>query len=254
MSNQPQRADAPTPAPSQAGIYDYMLGGEHYTEADREAAQKALAIAPESRPATIENRAFLQRAVRYVAGRGVRQYVDLGSGFPTAGPVHEVAAEIIADPRVLYVDRDPKVIEVSREIVRSPDVVTVAHDIRSPWDIIDDPQTARIIDWSRPVAVLMVAILHFLTSVMRLTPARSSRSFATTWHPAASSSCRTNRSATALARPRRPPAPGTAPDHRWCSARRRRSSDFSAALTWWSRGWLPCRNGVPTDPRPTLRP
>ncbi|HEX6523286.1 MAG TPA: SAM-dependent methyltransferase [Streptosporangiaceae bacterium] len=149
--------------PSHAGIYDYMLGGTHYSEADREAAEKALAIAPGTRLAAIENRAFLKRAVRYVAGHGVGQYIDIGSGFPAAGPVHEVAAEIIPDPHVLYVDRDPRVTAVSREVIRSPNVATVAHDIRDPWDIIDDPETARIIDWSRPVAVLMVAILHFVS-------------------------------------------------------------------------------------------
>src|ERR1044071_9567759 len=93
--------------PSPAGIYDYFLGGHHYSEADRAAAEEALAIAPEARFAARENRAFLQRAVRYCAARGVRQFIDIGSGGPTAGPVHEIAAEAGPDPRRLYVDYDP---------------------------------------------------------------------------------------------------------------------------------------------------
>jgi len=146
-----------------AGMYDYFLGGTHHSAADREAAERALAIAPEARPIALENRAFMQRAVRYIARRGVRQYIDIGSGFPTAGPVHEIAAEIVTDPRVLFVDYDPAVIALNRELLQSPNIVTVAHDLRRPWDIIDDPGAARLIDWSEPVAVLMVAILHFVT-------------------------------------------------------------------------------------------
>ncbi len=97
----------------------------------QQAAERALAIAPETRFAALENRAFLHRAVRYVAERGVRQYIDIGSGYPTVGPVHEVAGQIVADPHGAYVDYDPDV--------------------------------ARLIDWSEPVAVLMVATLHFVT-------------------------------------------------------------------------------------------
>jgi hypothetical protein len=158
--NSPQRSSTATPTP--AGIYDYLLGGHHFSAADREAAEKALAIAPAAGPEARENRAFLQRAVRYVAGQGVGQYLDLGSGYPTVGPVHEVAGEIVADPHVVYVDYDPEVAALSRDMLHSPSTVAIAHDLRHPWEIIDDPDTARLIDWSRPVAVLMVAILHFV--------------------------------------------------------------------------------------------
>lgn len=149
--------------PSPAGIYDFLLGGDHHSAADREAGEKALTIAPEGRFAAVQNRAFLQRAVRYVSECGVRQFIDIGSGYPTAGPVHEIAAGIVADPHVVYVDYDPEVAALSRTLVRSANVTTVVHDLRRPWDIIDDPDVARLIDWSQPVAVLMAAILHFVT-------------------------------------------------------------------------------------------
>jgi len=149
-------------APTAAGIYDYLLHGEHHSPADREAAEKALAIAPEARFAALENRAFLQRAVRHIATTGVRQYIDIGSGYPTAGSVHEVAAEVVADPHVVYVDYDPAVARLSQTLLRSANIATVVHDLRHPWEIIDDPDVARLIDWSKPVAVLMVAILHFV--------------------------------------------------------------------------------------------
>jgi hypothetical protein len=97
----------PAPGPSQAGIYDYLLAGDQHTPADRAAAEQAMVAMPQIRLAARENRAFLQRAVRYAARHGVRQYLDIGSGFPAAGPVHEVAAEVIADPHVVYVDHDP---------------------------------------------------------------------------------------------------------------------------------------------------
>lgn len=149
--------------PSPAGIYDYLLSGHHHTAADREAAEKALALAPEGRFAAAANRGFLQRAVRFIAERGVSQFIDMGSGFPTAGPVHEIAAQVVTGPHVVYVDYDPAVAELSRALVRSPDVATIVHDLRRPWDIIDDPEVDRLIDWSQPVAILMVAILHFVT-------------------------------------------------------------------------------------------
>jgi hypothetical protein len=151
-----------TDRPSSAGIYDYILGGQSHTAADRDAAERALALAPDFRFAALENRAFLQRAVRYLAGRGVRQYIDIGSGYPTAGPVHEVAAEIVTDPHVVYVDYDPAVADRSRALVTSPYVAAIRHDLRQPRDIIDDPDVTRLIDWSRPVAVIMVAVLHFV--------------------------------------------------------------------------------------------
>jgi O-methyltransferase involved in polyketide biosynthesis len=160
--NRTQQAGARPRPPTAAGIYDYLLGGSHHGVADRKAAEEALALAPEARFAARENRAFMQRAVRYAAAHGVTQFVDIGSGYPATGAVHETAAEIVDSPRVLYVDHDPLVAAFSRKTIRSPHVAAVMHDLRHPWEIIDDPVTAQVIDWSRPVAVLMVAILHFV--------------------------------------------------------------------------------------------
>lgn len=163
MSNPQEATDPAAKVSSPAGIYDYLLGGANHSAADREAAERALAIAPETRSAAIENRAFMQRAVRYIAERGVTQYIDIGSGFPTVGAVHEIAQQFTADPHVVYVDYDPAVSSLSRELLRSPNMVTAVHDLRRPWEIIDDPDVARLISWSEPVAVLMAAILHFIT-------------------------------------------------------------------------------------------
>lgn len=151
-----------SPGPSQAGIYDYLLDGDQHSPADRAAAEQAMAAMPQIRLAARENRAFLQRAVRYAARHGVRQYLDIGSGFPATGPVHEVAAEIVADPHVVYVDFDPAVIAVSRELLRSPWLTAVNHDFRRPADILGDPAVAALIDWSEPVAISLVAVLHFV--------------------------------------------------------------------------------------------
>jgi hypothetical protein len=162
MSSPKQSARPPVPVSSPAGIYDYLLGGNHHSAADREAAGKALSIVPETRYAARENRAFVQRAVRHIGRQGVSQYIDIGSGFPTAGPVHEIARETITDPHVLYVDYDPLVTALGHELLNEPCTVIARHDLRRPWNIIDDPDAIRLIDWSKPVAVLMAAILHFV--------------------------------------------------------------------------------------------
>jgi S-adenosyl methyltransferase len=148
--------------PSQAGIYDYLLDGDQYSPADAAAAEQAMVALPGMRLAARENRAFLQRAVRYAARHGVRQYLDVGSGFPAAGPVHEVVAEIVADPHVVYVDYDPAVIAVSRELLHSPRLTAVNHDFRRPADILGDPAVSALIDWSQPVAISLAAVLHFV--------------------------------------------------------------------------------------------
>ena len=119
MSSFPRSSDSDDVEPTAAGIYDCLLGGQYHSAADEQAAHKVLAIAPEARFGAVENRKFMQRAVRYVAAQGVRQYIDLGSGFPAEGAVHQTAGEIVADPHVVYVDYDPAVAALSRAMVRS---------------------------------------------------------------------------------------------------------------------------------------
>jgi O-methyltransferase involved in polyketide biosynthesis len=166
MVNRPDRQDATAryamTVHSSAGMYDYLLGGTNHSDADSRAAEKALAVVPETRFAAVENRAFAQRAVRYAAEHGVRQYLDLGSGLPAAGPVHEVAGKIVADPHVVYVDFDPWVVVRGREMLTSAETIMVGHDLRRPRDIIADRQVAHLINWSEPVAVLMTAVLHYV--------------------------------------------------------------------------------------------
>ena len=147
---------------SSAGMYDYLLGGANHSDADSRAAEKALAVVPETRFAAVENRAFAQRAVRYAARHGVRQFLDIGSGLPAAGPVHQIAGEIVADPHVVYVDFDPWVVVRGSEMLTSADTIMVGHDLRRPRDIVANPQVARLIDWSEPVAILMTAVLHYV--------------------------------------------------------------------------------------------
>lgn len=168
MNDARSPAETPSPIrpgrPTGAGIYDYMIGGTHYSEADREAAERALRIAPAAKHASEENRRFLQRAVAYLARQGIDQYLDIGSGFPIGRQVHEIVVDVVPHARVVYVDRDPAVVERSRELLRDRDNVTaIVGDVRRPWDIIDDPAVGRFIDWSRPVAVQLVSVLHFIS-------------------------------------------------------------------------------------------
>ncbi|MFC4535495.1 SAM-dependent methyltransferase [Sphaerisporangium dianthi] len=150
--------------PSAARIYDYALGGKDNYAADRAAADKVFAIAPEMRAMARQNRAFLGRAVRYLAGEaGIRQFLDLGSGLPTQQNVHQVAKEIAPESRVVYVDHDPIVVAHGEALVAtSPDVAFVPGDLRRIDDVLDHPGLRRLIDFDRPVAVLMVAVLHFI--------------------------------------------------------------------------------------------
>jgi len=150
--------------PNAARMYDYYLGGDNNFPADREAAEKVLRVAPWIRVTVLENRAFLGRAVGFLAkDQGIRQFVDIGTGLPTQGNVHEIAHGIAADARVVYVDNDPVVLGHNRALLaRVAHTATVRADLRRPAEITGHPDVTRLIDWSRPVAVLLVAILHFI--------------------------------------------------------------------------------------------
>jgi SAM-dependent methyltransferase len=150
--------------PSAARIYDYLLGGKDNYAVDRAAADKVLAVAPDQRRLAGANRAFAIRAVRAAAEAGLRQFIDLGTGFPTSPSVHEVARRADPSARVVYVDYDP-IVHTHNTALLADDsqVASVQADIRQPEAILDHPDVARLIDFDRPVGVLCVAVLHLVS-------------------------------------------------------------------------------------------
>ncbi len=159
----PVRGFDPT-IPSPARMYDYYLGGKDNYAVDREAAEKALSVVPDGRWVARANRSFLVRAVSLMAERGVRQFVDLGTGIPTSPSVDEVARAVHADARVLYVDNDATVTVHNRALLaKSQGIVALDGDIRQPYKIFASPELQELIDFGQPVGVLFVAVLHFIT-------------------------------------------------------------------------------------------
>ncbi|MDA0635797.1 SAM-dependent methyltransferase [Nonomuraea sp. MCN248] len=148
--------------PNVARMYDYYLGGKDHFPADREAAEQILRIVPEARLAARANRAFLGRAVRHLAGLGIRQFLDIGTGLPNQGAVHEVADSVAGGSRVVYVDLDPVVLVHARAMLDGEDKVAVQGDLRKPQEILDHPDVRKVLDFRRPVAVLLVAVMHFV--------------------------------------------------------------------------------------------
>ncbi|MDF5755613.1 SAM-dependent methyltransferase [Spongiactinospora sp. TRM90649] len=149
--------------PNSARMYDYFLGGKNNLPVDRDAAEKVLKYVPEIPIGIRENREFLCRAVRFLAERGVRQFLDIGAGLPTQHNVHQVAAEVAPDSRTVYVDNDPQVLVHARALLQdSPNVIIAEGDLRYPGEILGDPGVRAHLDFERPVAVLMLAILHFI--------------------------------------------------------------------------------------------
>lgn len=149
-----------TNKPSAARMYDYYLGGSHNFAADREAAAKVLEVMPDAPLMAQANRAFLHRSVRFLVEAGVRQFIDLGSGIPTAGNVHEVAPEAT----VVYADMDPVAVAYSESILSDVDRAAVVHaDIRHPERVLESPVTRRLLDFDEPIGLLMVAVLHFVS-------------------------------------------------------------------------------------------
>ena len=150
--------------PNVARIYDYMLGGKDNFEADRAAADALIWLIPDGATACRENRRFVRRAVRYLAGRGIRQFIDIGPGLPTQGNVHEVALEAAPDARVVYADYDPVVVAHARALLAKPNpgVAAISGDLRHPAEILRDPELGALISLDQPFAVLATAVLHFI--------------------------------------------------------------------------------------------
>lgn len=149
--------------PSAARIYDYLLGGGHNFAADRAVSEKVLRVLPNGREVARSNRAFLARAVRYMIDEGIRQFLDLGSGIPTAGNVHEVVQHMDPNSRVVYVDDEPVVVAHSELILRDDDRTAVVQaDLCHPEEVLAAPEVQRLIDFSQPVGLLTVAVFHFV--------------------------------------------------------------------------------------------
>jgi SAM-dependent methyltransferase len=153
-----------TTKPSVSRVYDFMLGGKDNYEVDRQVAQMALQVAPDAREAALANREFLGRVVRYLAREaGIRQFLDIGSGLPTQGNVHEIAQSVAPGSRVVYVDHDPIVLVHGRALLAVDHSTTVVNaDIRQASAILDHPDVTELIDFSEPVGLLLFGILHHL--------------------------------------------------------------------------------------------
>jgi hypothetical protein len=145
-------------------MYDYYLGGKDNFPADRHAAEKALSAVPCGRKVAWANRKFLVRAVRALARKGIDQFIDLGTGIPTSPNVHEVARSTNPAATVMYIDNDPVVVAHDTALLAGYDGITaIRRDVRYPLNIIMDDNVREVIDFSLPVGVLFVAVLHFVT-------------------------------------------------------------------------------------------
>jgi SAM-dependent methyltransferase len=178
--------------PSAARLYDYFLGGCHNFAADRDLAAQYIAAWPQMPMASQANRAFLRRAVRFCVAAGVRQFLDIGSGIPTAGNVHEVAQQVAPETRVMYVDIDPVAVAHSRQILSGNGRAgVIQEDLRRPDAILEHPEVRHMLDFDRPVAVVLAAVLHFIPDaddpygiVARLRDALVPGSYLVVAHPA----------------------------------------------------------------------
>lgn len=149
--------------PSAARIYDYLLGGSHNFAIDRAVAKKVLQALPNGRQIAGSNRAFLRRAVLYMVEQGITQFLDLGSGIPTVGNVHEVAQEANPMCRVVYVDNDEVAVAHSELILKGNENATViATDLCQPATVLGTPAVKQLLDFSKPIGLLMVAVFHFV--------------------------------------------------------------------------------------------
>ncbi len=146
-----------------ARVYDYLLGGSHNFLADQDVARALAAVQPEIRAIAWANRRFLGRAVRFLSQTGIRQFLDIGSGIPTNGNVHEIAQAANSSARVVYVDVDQVAIAHSRAILAdNPNAAIVESDLREPGKILAHEQTRRFLDFKEPVALLLVSVLHYV--------------------------------------------------------------------------------------------
>jgi SAM-dependent methyltransferase len=147
-----------------ARVYDWWLGGDHNFLADEDTARALIAVDPNTRAGARQNRAFLGRAVRYLAAEaGIRQFLDIGSGIPTEQNVHQVAQQAAPGSRVMYADNDAVAVGHSTLLLDgTPGTAVIQGDLRDPARILNHPDTRRLIDFTQPVGLLLVAVLHLV--------------------------------------------------------------------------------------------
>jgi hypothetical protein len=158
-----ERIDVTTAHPARR--YNYWLGGKDHFAADRASGDAIEAVLPSIRLMAIENRMFLRRAVRYVARQGIRQYLDIGTGIPAPGNTHEIAQGVDPTARTVYVDNDPIVLAHARALLTSAPQGTNAYldaDLREPCSILEHPDLKATLDFSEPITLMLVAVLHFI--------------------------------------------------------------------------------------------
>jgi hypothetical protein len=149
--------------PSAARAYDYVLGGNHNFAVDRDFVEKLLLAQPEVKRFAIMNRAFMRRAVLYMIEQGVRQFLDLGSGIPTVGNVHEIAQAVDPAARVVYVDNEHVAVAHSQLLLEKNDTAVMVHaDITKPGLVLTDKATKQVLDFDRPVGILAITIGHYI--------------------------------------------------------------------------------------------
>jgi hypothetical protein len=162
MEQAPAGVDITRPSP--ARLYDYYLGGTNNFAVDRAAAEKMRELVPELFAMAWANRGFHQRAARWIAERGVRQFIDIGSGLPTTGNTHEVVKQVTPDARVIYADIDPMVAAQSAALITDPSTTRlIMADLREPDALLGHPDLQELIDLRQPVGLLMTAVLHFVS-------------------------------------------------------------------------------------------
>jgi SAM-dependent methyltransferase len=149
--------------PSIARAYDAFLGGKDNFAVDRDLVDATVKVLPEGRGAARANRAFLRRVVRYLVEEvGIEQFIDFGSGLPSQGNVHEVAHAVNPGVRVVYVDIDPMVLAHARALLAGGNTTVITADVRQPDEILDHPKVRELIDFERPLGILLFAILHHI--------------------------------------------------------------------------------------------
>ncbi|GAA5194033.1 SAM-dependent methyltransferase [Rugosimonospora acidiphila] len=166
----PSMSRIDTTIPHPARRYDYLLGGTTNFPADRESGDRMIAAFPAARTTVVENRRFMRRAVAELARSGIRQFLDVGSGIPTSPNTHEVAQGIAPESRVVYVDNDPIVLMHAKELLTGSEEGATAYleaDLHRPGDILEHPDLRRTLDLSQPVALMLVAVLHFFPDAQR---------------------------------------------------------------------------------------